>query len=68
MFNPGDFEFAPDFYFNEEEFMNDPEIEDVLENIPALTSYDLNNCKSITELLSQFLHSYKKFHVFILQY
>ncbi|KAJ8935943.1 hypothetical protein NQ314_012565 [Rhamnusium bicolor] len=41
IFDPEDYQFAPDFDFNDDHFLNSPDIETITDNIPSLAQWNL---------------------------
>lgn len=62
-FDPEDFEFAPDFDFNDDHFLELPDHDTIENNIPSLVNWDLSNPKILSQVLSEFLSLYKQFQV-----
>lgn len=63
--NENDYEFAPDFDFKSETFLNDPDLDIIIEHIPSLTEWNIKNPKSFSNVIGEFLDLYKKTQVSI---
>lgn len=63
LFDPEDFDFAPDFDFNDEHFLDDPDYDIIKNNIPSLVNWNLKNPKILTQVLNEFILLYKKLQV-----
>lgn len=63
IFDPEDFDFAPDFHFNDEHFLENPDFEIIQNNIPSLVNWNLRNHKMLSQVLNEFISLYKKLQV-----
>lgn len=63
LFDPEDFDFAPDFIFNDDHFLENPEYETIKNNIPSLMNWNLRNPKILSQVLNEFLFLYKELQV-----
>ncbi|XP_072385693.1 BRISC and BRCA1-A complex member 2-like [Diabrotica undecimpunctata] len=63
IFDPEDFYFAPDFIFNDEEFLNYPDVDTLSEVVPSWTNWNLKNPKALAQILNEFLTLYKKHQI-----
>lgn len=63
VFNEDDYEFAPDFFFQDEYFLADPTADVLLKNVPSLLEWNLHNSKSFKLVVCEFLNLYKRFQV-----
>lgn len=63
LFDPEDFDFAPDFDFNDDHFLENPDHDTIINNIPSLVNWNLKNPKILSEVLKEFLILYKKLQV-----
>lgn len=64
LFDPEDFEFAPDFDFNDDHFLENPDNDTIEEYIPSLVNWDVKNPKILSQVLNEFLSLYKKLQVY----
>lgn len=67
IFDPENFNFAPDFDFNDEEFLSYPDVDRVSENVPSWKNWNIKNPKSLAQVLNEFLILYKNYQVKIIQ-
>ncbi|CAG9861206.1 unnamed protein product [Phyllotreta striolata] len=63
IFDPEEYEFAPDFDFNDEEFMSYFSIETTFENSHAWKNWNVKNPESLSRLINEFLVVYKKYQI-----
>lgn len=63
VFNEEDYEFAPDFFFQDEFFLTDPTADVLLRNVPSLLEWNLHNSKSFKLVICEFLNFYKRLQV-----
>lgn len=63
IFDEEDYEFAPDFNFLDDSFLADPTIDEILNNIPSLKSWNLKNSKSLVSVVQDYFTYYKKYQV-----
>nr|CAI5862561.1 unnamed protein product [Callosobruchus analis] len=63
LFDPDDFTFPPDFDFNDDYFLADPDLETLEQNAPSLENWSLDNPKILTIILNEFLEYYKKLQI-----
>lgn len=63
LFDPEDFEFAPDFDFNDDHFLENPDHDTIEEYIPSLANWNVRNPKILSQVLNEFLSLYKKLQV-----
>lgn len=68
LFDPEDFDFPPDFEFNDDNFLDDPDYETIHNNIPSLENWNLRNPKVLSQVLNEFLSFYKKLQVFFYEW
>lgn len=61
IFDEEDYEFAPDFNFHDNGFLADPTVDEIIDNIPSLKTWNLKNSKSLVSVVQEFLTYYKKF-------
>lgn len=62
IFNEEDLTFGPDFDFRDD-FLADPNLELLVNNIPSLGRWDLQNPKALITVLKEFISYYKKIQV-----
>lgn len=62
IFNEEDLRFAPDFDFRDD-FLIDPNLELLVNNIPGLARWDLHNPKALITVLKEFISFYRKIQV-----
>ncbi|RZC32747.1 BRCA1-A complex subunit BRE-like [Asbolus verrucosus] len=60
IFNPEDMCFAPDFSFNDDTFYMSHDLDVIVENVPSLMNWNVNDSKSLTNVLKEFLNLFKK--------
>ncbi|CAH0553820.1 unnamed protein product [Brassicogethes aeneus] len=60
IFNPEDYSFAPDFDFKDDTFLANPDVKTIIENVPSLNEWDINNPEAIVDVLKEFLSLFKK--------
>lgn len=65
IFDEDDYEFAPDFDFHDDSFLADPTVDEIINNIPSLKSWSLENSKSLVSVVQDFFMYYKKYQVSI---
>ncbi|VEN49710.1 unnamed protein product [Callosobruchus maculatus] len=63
LFDPDDFTFPPDFDFNDDCFLADPDLEILEQNAPSLENWNLDNPKMLAIILNEFLEYYKKLQI-----
>ncbi|CAH1112094.1 unnamed protein product [Psylliodes chrysocephalus] len=63
IFDPENFNFAPDFDFNDEEFLSYPDVDRVSENVPSWKNWNIKNPKSLAQVLNEFLILYKNYQI-----
>ncbi|KAJ8954984.1 hypothetical protein NQ318_000415 [Aromia moschata] len=63
IFDPEDFCFAPDFDFNDDQFLNNPDFETIANNIPSLTKWNLKDPTALSTVLNEFLTLYKQIQI-----
>lgn len=63
IFDPEDFYFAPDFEFNDDQFLNSPDYEMIASNVPSLVNWNLKDPKALSQVLNEFISLYKKLQV-----
>ncbi|CAG9817956.1 unnamed protein product [Phaedon cochleariae] len=63
IFDPEDFFFTPDFLFNDDEFLENPQYDYLMDNVPSLNNWDLKNPQALAKVLNEFLGLYKKLQV-----
>lgn len=63
IFNEEDFGFAPDFDFRDEYFLADPNLEIIVNNVPSLAKWDIENPKALIGVLKEFVMFYRKIQV-----
>lgn len=59
-------QFPPDFCFDDETFLSDPEIEMIEENVPSLANWDFQDSKSLLNVICELLSLYRKHQVSLL--
>ncbi|CAH1996452.1 unnamed protein product [Acanthoscelides obtectus] len=62
-FDPEDFTFPPDFDFNDDYFLANPDIEMIEKHIPNLGNWNLDNPKMLAIILKEFLEYYKQLQI-----
>lgn len=63
IFDPEDFYFTPDFDFNDDDFLPDPDFRMIANCVPSLKDWNLKNPKALAQVLNEFLMLYKKIQV-----
>ncbi|CAG9771991.1 unnamed protein product [Ceutorhynchus assimilis] len=63
IFDPEDLGEVPDFDFNDDSFLRNPDIEYIAKVIPSWDKWDLTNHYSLTNIVNEFLCLYKKTHL-----
>lgn len=63
IFDPENFFFAPDFDFNDDQFLNNPDYEMIANNVPSLVDWNLKDPKALSQVLNEFISLYKKLQV-----
>lgn len=63
IFDPEDFDFAPDFDFNDDNFLENPDHNIIEDNVPSLLNWNLTDPKILSQVLNEFLLLYKKIQV-----
>lgn len=63
IFNEEDYRFAPDFDFRDEYFFADPSLEILVNNIPTLAKWDLQDPKALITVLREFIVFYRRIQV-----
>lgn len=61
-----DYSFAPDFDFNSDTFLKDPSLDTVMEQVPSLLNWDIQDSKMFTKVIKEFLKLYKQTQVIML--
>lgn len=59
-FTPEDISFAPELKFNDENFYLSANMDAVVENVPSLINWDVNNPKALLSVLREYFGLYKK--------
>ncbi|XP_048521016.1 BRISC and BRCA1-A complex member 2 [Dendroctonus ponderosae] len=67
IFDPEDYSELPDFEFNDNTFLPEPDIDYIAENVPSWDAWDLTNSQSLLNILNEFLVLYKKSQIDILE-
>lgn len=62
-FDPEDYGYPPDFIFNDDNFLENPEHETINNNIPSLVNWNLKNPNNLSQVLNEFLLLYKNMQV-----
>ena len=57
--------FPPDFHFDDDTFLSDPEIELIEEAVPSLANWDCQDSKSLLKVICELLALYRKYQVSI---
>jgi len=57
--------FPPDFHFDDDTFLSDPEIELIEETVPSLANWDCQDSKSLLNVICELLALYRKYQVSI---
>jgi len=57
--------FPPDFHFDDDTFLSDPEIELIEETVPSLANWDCQDSKSLLKVICELLALYRKYQVSI---
>ncbi|XP_057658927.1 BRISC and BRCA1-A complex member 2-like [Diorhabda carinulata] len=63
IFDPENFDFAPDFDFNDDEFLSYFDIDTITDNVPSWKNWNLKNPNALSQVLSEFLCLYKQHQV-----
>ncbi|KAL1494289.1 hypothetical protein ABEB36_009912 [Hypothenemus hampei] len=63
IFDPENYSELPDFDFNDNSFLCEPDINYISENVPSWDSWDLTNPQCLQNILNEFLSLYKKTQV-----
>lgn len=63
LLNEENYEFAPDFDFKSDMFLTDPDVDTIIEHIPSLLKWNINNPKAFRNVIEEFLQLYKKMQV-----
>lgn len=58
--------FPPDFRFDDDTFLSDPEVELIEENVPSLANWDCQDSKSLLRVICELLALYRKYQVSLL--
>lgn len=66
IFNEEDLKYAPDFDFRDEHFLSDADLDVLVNNIPTLAKWDLQNPRALITVLREFIDFYRKKQVCIL--
>lgn len=62
-FDPDDLDFPPDFDFNDNHFLENPDEDIIRDNIPSLLLWNLKSSRSLSQVLQEFLILYKNLQV-----
>jgi len=57
--------FPPDFLFDDDTFLSDPEVKLIEENVPSLANWDCEDAKSLLHVICELLALYRKYQVSI---
>lgn len=63
LFNPSDMEFAPDFDFNDNQFLATADAEFIQKNVPSWNKWNVYRKNALKDLLNEYLVLYKKYQV-----
>uniref|UniRef100_V5H019 BRISC and BRCA1-A complex member 2 n=1 Tax=Anoplophora glabripennis TaxID=217634 RepID=V5H019_ANOGL len=63
IFDPENFYFAPDFDFNDDQFLNNPDYEMIANNVPGMVDWNLKDPKALSQVLNEFVSLYKKLQI-----
>lgn len=58
----------PDFFFDDDTFLSDPEVAVIEENVPSLANWDCHDSKSLLRVICELLALYRKHQVSIIIY
>lgn len=67
IFTPEDISFAPDFKFNDENFYLSENLDTLVENVPSLMNWDVNNPMALLSVMREYFGLYKKQQVSTLE-
>lgn len=63
IFDPENYSELPDFEFNDNTFLPEPDIDYIAEHVPSWDAWDLTDSQSLLNILNEFLVLYKKAQV-----
>lgn len=63
VFDIENYNWPPNFYFYDDDFLNDPEIETVTKEIPSLAKWNSKDPHSLSQILAEMIVLYKKCQV-----
>ncbi|XP_018327636.1 BRISC and BRCA1-A complex member 2-like [Agrilus planipennis] len=67
IFNNEDYEFAPDFAFDDQKFLNDPDIDVIEKYLPSLANWDVKRCQSLANVIKELITLFKSHQIYSLK-